>query len=379
MKIQTMLGRVLVLLMATIASASSDTLEEQLNKAQTLFERDDFEQALEIYDHILDATPVSKEARIGKARCLSRLDRRSLAMQEINEVLKRDPEDRDALLAKGSNLARMGNHDQAIFLFKQILKKYPDDIYAWYNLGTSQREVNQHNEALESFYKVRDLHKQNEAEFSRELRALLHYQMGLIFMNQQEFQEAKDSLHEAIEIAPWLENARYQLGMAYARLGDTEKSREWLDSFQELKNTRNKIDRMKRLASKHPQAATPYIGMGQLYLSIENLKKAQSSLVRALERDENNPHALTYMGFLYLKTDQTDQARDLFEAALQSDPRNALALVNLGSLEMKEENFEAAEEYYRRALQIQPNFRPARQGYQQLQQMKANIQNRTEP
>jgi tetratricopeptide (TPR) repeat protein len=64
--------------------------------------------------------------------------------------------------------------------------------------------------------------------------ATAHLVLGLVFLKQQHYAEARDALHEAIAADPSSPKAHYQLGLACARLGDETCSQQHLAIYQRL-------------------------------------------------------------------------------------------------------------------------------------------------
>ncbi|MEW6238231.1 MAG: tetratricopeptide repeat protein [Candidatus Omnitrophota bacterium] len=353
-----------------VNSFGAQSAESLFNQAEQYFYQGDMAKAVAAYSQVLDASPSILAARIGKARCLSRLDRETEALGELDKVLAIQANHRDALLAKGSILSKQGKQDAAIYIFNAILKNDPNDELAWYNLGTSQRETNQLDAALDSLFKVQDLLLRKKQEVPPEFHSMLYYQIGMIYQSKNDLEKAVSYLRKAIQASPWSENPQYQLGMILARTGQAQESRQWLDSFKRIKEINKKIIQVKDAAARSPQSATPYIALGQLYLSLGDLRSAENVLLTALDRHPGNSHAFNYLGLVYIKNQKLDAARDAFLSAIQKDERNIQAIVNLASLELQTGNLDEAEQLYNQALQLNPAFSIAQQGLLQVQKRR---------
>jgi len=351
-------------------SFGAPPVESLFMQAEQYFYQGDMEKAAAAYSQVLDASPSILAARIGKARCLSRLNRETEALGELDKVLVVQPNHRDALLAKGSILSKQGKQDAAIFIFNAILKNDPNDELAWYNLGTSQRETNQLDAALQSLFKVQDLLLRKQQDVPAEFQSILFYQIGMIYQSKNDLEKAVSYLRKAAQASPWSENPPYQLGMILARTGQAQESRQWLDSFKRIKETNKKIASVKDAIARSPQSATPYIALGQLHLSLGDLRSAENALLTALDRNPNNSHAFNYLGLVYVKNQKLDAARDAFSSAIQKDENNIQAIVNLASLELQTGNLDESERLYNQALQLNPAFSIAQQGLLQVQKRR---------
>jgi tetratricopeptide (TPR) repeat protein len=56
--------------------------------------------------------------------------------------------------------------------------------------------------------------------------------VGLVLMKQERYAEARDALLKAVTADPQSSRAHYQLGLAYARLGDHASSEKHLDLYR---------------------------------------------------------------------------------------------------------------------------------------------------
>ncbi len=358
------------LLFLSPRSIYSQTHQEMLQQAHSLFEREEFERALQVYDQILNASPDFYPSRIGKAKCLSNLQRRAEANEILDQVLEQSPTDSEALITKGKNLALTGNHTEAKSIFEKYTELYPEDIIGWYNLATTQRELNQTDSALKYFRKVTQLISTNGQTIPDEMKSLLPYQLGLIYLSKNKLEQAIAYFQQAIQAAPWRENPRYQLAMALARDKRSKESKQWMESFQKIKEVQKKIRYLQTVSEKASQDATPHIAIGQLYFAIGNLHQAELSVLRALDNNPNDPNALNYLGLIYIHQKRFDEARTYLQNAAENDPNAPQAFMNLGTLELQLGNFQKAKDYYRQALTVQPGFQPAEKGLIRLKQLE---------
>jgi len=97
-----------------------------------------------------------------------------------------------------------------------------------------------------------------------------------------------------------------------------------------------------------PDATAPHIDLAIAYARVEDLKKAEASLGRALELNERHPVAHNELGIVYRRTGRFEQARESYETALDLYPdfhfaRRNLAIlcdVYLGDIGCALENYE---------------------------------------
>lgn len=364
-----LLAAFLPVLVSTAALAASDSPIDKIPTAEELFQLEDFERAIAAAEEILNVSPECKSAVLCKARSLARIDQRAEALETLDAFLQNHPQDRDALLAKGSNLARLGKNEEALSIFTQITQDHPEDGLAWYNLATSQRELNQFDAALGNFQKSQSLMQTSDERVPGEFLYMVNYQQGLIYAQKNDYKKAAELYLEAIRECPWEEEARYQLGMASARLGKKEDSKKWIDSFKKIQDAKQKIKAAQHKIAENPMEATPHLAVAQLYDSFGDIRSTERSLIKSLKIIPGEPNLLNFLGVIYVRQERFEEARKAFESA-NIGGNNLQSLMNLGSLSFQQGRLEDAQQYYTRILQIQPDFAPAQLGLRKVHQQK---------
>ena len=153
--------------------------------------------------------------------------------------------------------AAVGNYQKAVELDPQFMKAYD-------NLGLCYAFLGRYDEAVENYRKATRLNrlqkpgspwpplnfslllteqgKLDEAEphLKEALQydpkfARAHFHLGVLYDKQKKYREAIQSLTEAASSDPAYPEPWYLLGKIYHRLGESEKSRTALASYQKLK------------------------------------------------------------------------------------------------------------------------------------------------
>lgn len=94
-----------------------------------------YEEALELFDEILEKYPLGVQWEFDKALTLSKLGRDQEAADLYSKILDRDPKDLRALLNKGLLCKKSGDLEQAVRLYSTALEYHPDDSSSLVNLG----------------------------------------------------------------------------------------------------------------------------------------------------------------------------------------------------------------------------------------------------
>ncbi|MCW4572637.1 TPR repeat-containing protein [Venenivibrio stagnispumantis] len=106
-----------------------------------------------------------------------------------------------------------------------------------------------------------------------------------------------------------------------------------------------------------------YIKSGLRNYQIGNLKQAASDFQKVLEKDPNNPLALSNIGFIYYKMGEYDKAEEYFDKLLKVDAEDkdirALTYYALASISKKKKDFAKYEDYLNKTLETDPEFKDA--------------------
>jgi tetratricopeptide (TPR) repeat protein len=128
---------------------------------------------------------------------------------------------------------------------------------------------------------------------------LMHLHKGKEYLEQNQFQKAREELEAAYHLRPQDEKVLNMLGMTYFKL-------EMLPQAEEMYTV---------LTANNPDVYTLQSNLGLIRLKLDKLEKAEDSLSRALELQPSNPKAHFYLGLLYEKMDKLDKALFHFEQA----------------------------------------------------------------
>ena len=151
-----------------------------------------------------------------------------------------DPDDPLARIALGISLNNQKLFDASVRVLTEALRLDPESVEAMAAMA-------------EALVGVGDLEAAERYALTAIDRATSHgiasLVMGMIRLEQRDFESASDYLQQAVASDPDLPKAHYQLSLAYARLGLTEQSRAHLERYrtalesmeQQLVEVRNRL------------------------------------------------------------------------------------------------------------------------------------------
>ncbi|HZO88205.1 MAG TPA: tetratricopeptide repeat protein [Chthonomonadaceae bacterium] len=179
-------------------------------------------------------------------------------------------------------------------------------------------------------------------------------------------------LQALVKSQPGNVEARYQLGLAYARANRLpEAAREFLavldrqpvrpDVLNDLGVVYLLQDRyyeslvaLQGALTARPNYATAYANLGRLHLATKMPFTAARELAKAVELDPSRPETLCDLGEAYQRTLNYKSAENAYRRALRLDPRSVPALVGLGRTHFSMARYEEADKELNAALKLAP-------------------------
>jgi len=167
--------------------------------------------------------------------------------------------------------------------------------------------------------------------------AQMHYNLGLLLSQQNEFKAAGSHFRRATELNPNFGEALEKLGQVEVRLGDPTGA---LEAFQ--------------FAVKLRPDADTYHAIGMLLGSKGERDAAVDAYQEALLLEPERASTHNNLGVIYGAMGDPDRAIGSFQAAIKSDPKYLSAMINLGLVWRLQNQLTAAEACFNRVLTVAP-------------------------
>jgi tetratricopeptide (TPR) repeat protein len=170
--------------------------------------------------------------------------------------------------------------------------------------------------------------------------AAAHVNLGDIYDDQKNPDEAIKEYQAAIRLDPKFAGAHVNLGYLYQRL---QKPDAAIAEYQ--------------LALRlDPKSAAPHTNLGLLYADQGHLDDARAEYQLAILLDPKNATPHNGLGVVYAKQDKPDDAIAEFRNTIQLDPKYAFPHNNLGQLYNTQGNPDGAIAEFQLAIQLDPKF-----------------------
>jgi tetratricopeptide (TPR) repeat protein len=246
---------------APIGAASTRNAEQLLAKATELHTAGEFEQAIRLYQELLEIQPRNAEARNNLGDAFSKLGRFDEAADQFRRAIARKPELATAHANLGSTLLSQGLPSQAEAPLRRALKIRASDLDARSNLGrvlVSSGRLTEARSHLQRVLKVAPRHTE----------AL--YGLALVARADGRFEEAQTLFNQVLQINPRMTRAWSAL-VSTRRM--TEADHDWLDRAQQMAASLKNV----------PDEADLRFAIGKYYDDTGRFKQAFESYTRANE------------------------------------------------------------------------------------------------
>ena len=131
----------------------------------------------------------------------------------------------------------------------------------------------------------------------------LHYNLGICYIEKEEYKNAEASFAKAIELKPDFADAYCNLGNVYLETEKPEKA----------------IEQYKKALSLDPKHTRSYVGAGVSYYNLKKYKEAEESLNKAIELNPSFSFSHYLLGLVYKEMKKKDEAIKEFNKVIEID------------------------------------------------------------
>jgi protein O-GlcNAc transferase len=245
--------------------------------------------------------------QMATARRLLQAGQTGKAIALLREVIETQPENSDAHLLLGTALVIVPNESEAVEELHRAVHLAPESAKPVYSLGTAYAHFGHMNEAEEAFRKALAL-KPNFAE--------AHVGLGLILARRKQLSEARAQFEDALKLQGTTPAAAYSHYLLARVLAEDHKPDGAVIELESAIRLR-------------PRFAEAYLGLGNVYKSLNREEDSLEALIRAAELAPGNPAAQYQLGSALLRDGQPAAAAVHLRAALKLQPTDRATLTHL--------------------------------------------------
>ena len=228
---------------------------------------------------------------------------------------------------------------------------------AYAELGNIAEDRGQYGEAIQRYQQAQAVFDTISDLDSELINAALANNIGLVFIAQGRYEEARELIFEAVNVfeasAYPATEAMINLAVTYSEEGDNESALEWLDQAAIVAEVLN----------DQSEWETIYNNRGLEYAGLGDYPAAQADFQAALDINQSTggflarAGTLHNIGFVYFEQGFYDQALQAFQEALTlfnqygDEDNAALTLGSIGSIYLELGDQEAALDYLEQAIE----------------------------
>ena len=301
----------------------------------------DDNEARKRYLRATDIDPTLGEAWLNLGAIAEREGELDRALQAYKAGLRNAPENPDLVVGVIGVLRKLGKHEAAISEARSALAKNANNVNAYNNLGLVY--IEQGNLDLAQF-----IYQKALADIvGAEQNALVHANLGQVFLLQEKTANARLEFERALELQPDLVVAKMFLAQLHM------DNRDWDATALVLEEA----------LALEPSNPAIHVNLGIAYRGQGELEKAQSSYEKALELEPDNPDP--YLNLAILFSDHM-QAYDAALQALETYQTQGGTLAELAAqwdaeIRKEQKKFERAQERKQRREEAKKREELARQ------------------
>jgi tetratricopeptide (TPR) repeat protein len=264
-----------------------------------------YDDAVKQYDAALKSDPDNTQIRLNLALAYYKSARPNEAIPQLKRVLSSNPQAKSAYLLLADCYVQTGQDQEAVSLLQPRESMFEGDLSYAYLLGTSLLHVGKSDDGQRYVDRV----------FGAGESAEGHLLMGVAYLGQQEYRDAKTELEKAVQLNPALPTVHALYGRALLGLGEQAPAER---EFQkELGLNLNDFE--------------SNLQLGNLRKNTQRFEEASAYLERALAIRPKDITARRLLASLRLQTGKVEDAARMFEEVVRDAPDLVDAHVQLAT------------------------------------------------
>jgi len=324
----------------TLSNASKfapDHVLIRLLSAKLSIEQGQLEAAEAELNHVREIDPKNAEAEYLTGVVNQRWQKIQEAYEAYARAAEKNPNELAYLLAESEMLVQLDQNQKAIQLLRDKLNFFENSPAIRDAVGQliMQAPANEHPNYEEATLILR----QASALAPEEQQIREHYGMALYYSKQ--YREAISQLDQLLKEEKY--NKRADI---HTVLGEC---------LMQIDQPRDARDHFELASQLEPGTVAVWLNLAKAALRIDDLKRAELSLKKAMTIDQKSADANLLMGYLSLKQKKYSDALASFRKASMLDDKDPVSICMTGLVLEKMGRSDEAIKYYSLALKIKPN------------------------
>lgn len=293
---------------------SSD--EEKYSLAGQLAQYGFLEEAIELYESLLNQYPDLSDIRLSMSELLIEMGQEEKALLLLEKIPDTDELYGAALLLEADLYQMQGLYEVSEQKLLAAKQKFPDEPIIMYALGELYMSQGRFLDAGICYKQLLSTGEHTVAGQNMDAKLAEALSSGGAFEDAIHYYEKALEEHQEL-------NVLFGYGLTCYQAGNDQKA---IKAFNELKQ----VD---------PDYTSLYLYLAKSYERARELEKAIQIGKEGLAVDEFNPDLYAYTGTLLIKAGRSDEAESFLREALSLDPELSEAAKRLTRLLMKQERY----------------------------------------
>ena len=223
-------------------------------------------------------------------------------------------------------LINLGKTAEAVERLTTAVTLAPNNARAHQMLGVAHFKRNAYRHAIPALRRAVELGVQVEEDYPYHP----YYDLGMVYLKQDEFDEAIRCFEQAIQLHPDQIRAYYGLGNALIRKGDVKNGAEQIRKYQALKPYLNLVSQLEIAVRRTPNNPERWYQLGRLHAQYGRFEKAIVPLQRSIELNPHDWKVFNILSVCYMRLNQFDKMEETCKAAVRLAPNEANVHNSLG-------------------------------------------------
>lgn len=317
--------------MTTFMTSNIQQAEALLQQAEELLLIGDYQNALDLYDHVLQIDPNNEQAKKGKilAQFAQEQDPLNLRIQTVPELME-----------NGENFSKQRQFGKAAVHYREVLIRTPDHLQALTGLGYAQYNMGDYWNSIQNFDLALEI-KENDINSLNGL--------GLAYTKLGQYPEALAYLDKSIELDDENTNTLNAFGLFHTKffeyllaeqyfLLSLQLDEEKIETISGLayvyyrdRQHEGAIGLFEEILKMSPSHRDALFGLGLAHVANGNVLAGQEFLDRVNMIDQNSIESVIIEVNDLILSDQSDMAIILIDNLLENDQNNVEAWVAKGN------------------------------------------------
>jgi len=268
-------------------------LFESIGYASSLMLTDEFDEAIEVLEIVLDDDPEIPQARLMLAASYKESERTEEAKALLDVYLREHPDSTRALILMAGILSQEGRNDEVLALARRVLVEDDRNTEAYALMAGVYMGADDHAGALPLLETAVDI----QPKLTRN-----RLNLAAAYIGVGRFAEAEEILNAIRAEHPRGPRVNYHLGLLYQEQGRLDAARDAYS--RELEN--------------YPTSVMPRFNLGDLLFQIGELEAAEREMRVLIEEEPEIPKPHLFLARILLKQErELDEVERLARAGLE--------------------------------------------------------------